>query len=430
MTPKIRTWTRDQSGHAKVRRIGFALAPEFGGTIHSYCGDTMDAALLDLLEWHRRPTMEDMHKAYVGKSRTRQSDHLLIVQPYSPHLFRQGELPGPTILMKVLRQQLSTAEAKKEWKAVEKNAKREDAQSEKKWMDIMTLPCRNCSDNDDQSTWKPMTAFHSQYRKMADVWKHVLAKGQDLQCLRCHRKKFWLKSPLKKGKVDKETFFREFPMMRCAQCEKTIHHSGFAQEMQNRFIDMVADDPESICKECERGHCHEKREDVEFYRCNYCDREDGVPSKWPGSAFSEARLLDWQLHSTPLKCAACVVEASRQGDDSHPLQPCFRCQRPIKMEGPPQGCSPVVIRQFEEGERDAKRWVCYDCQFPKCDLCSTRPTFAGPAHTCYTADGKYICEKCRFPPCDVCKVRETYVCVARVRKRSHVLLFCVFQVRE
>ena len=103
MLPKVRTWARDGAGYAKVRRLGFALVPEFGGTIHSYCGDAMDAALLDLLEWHRKPTMDDMHKAYVGRSRCREADHTLIVQPYSPHLFRQGELPGPTILMKVLQ---------------------------------------------------------------------------------------------------------------------------------------------------------------------------------------------------------------------------------------------------------------------------------------------------------------------------------------
>ena len=61
----------------KVRRIGFALAPEFGGTIHGYCGDTLDADLLDLLEWQRKPSMDDQHKAYVGKSRTREADTLL-----------------------------------------------------------------------------------------------------------------------------------------------------------------------------------------------------------------------------------------------------------------------------------------------------------------------------------------------------------------
>ena len=108
MTPKIRMWPRDNAGYAKVRRIGFALAPEFGGTIHGYCCGTLDAALLDLLEWHRKRCMDGMHNAYVGKSRTREADHTLLVQPYSPHLLRQGELPGPTILMNVLLNAMTT----------------------------------------------------------------------------------------------------------------------------------------------------------------------------------------------------------------------------------------------------------------------------------------------------------------------------------
>ena len=126
MKPKIREWARDKAGFAKVRRLGFAIVPEFGGTIHGYCGETLDAILLDLLEWHRKPAMEDMHKAYVGRSRTRQTDHMLLVQPYSPHLFRQGEMPGPTILMDVLRGKTSTDQAKKRWKKVQRRADTSD----------------------------------------------------------------------------------------------------------------------------------------------------------------------------------------------------------------------------------------------------------------------------------------------------------------
>ena len=150
--------------------------PEFGGTIHGYCGETLDAILLDLLEWHRKPAMEDMHKAYVGRSRTRQTDHMLLVQPYSPHLFRQGEMPGPTILMDVLRGKTSTAQAKKRWKKAQRQADTTDEGIEARWLKKMPLPCRNCSDEDDQSTWFPMTHFSSAYNE-AELWKFVVRQG-------------------------------------------------------------------------------------------------------------------------------------------------------------------------------------------------------------------------------------------------------------
>ena len=236
LPPRIRIWSRDNAGYAKVRRIGFALAPEFGGTIHGYCGDTLDAGLLDLLEWHRKPSMEDMHKAYVGKSRTRKAEHTLMVQPYSPHLFRKGELPGPTLLMDVLRKAISTEGAQKAWKKVEKvkQAKKDEA-LEQKWIRVMPLPCRGCSDEFEQSTWKPMSSFTTQYWKMDDLWKHIVAKGQDLQCLRCLRKDFLMKNPFKKGAADKDTYFRENPMMQCAKCKDTLHHSRFEVEMQDNL---------------------------------------------------------------------------------------------------------------------------------------------------------------------------------------------------
>ena len=141
MKPRIREWTRDKAGYAKVRRLGFAIVPEFGGTIHGYCGETLDAILLDLLEWHRKPSMEDMHKAYVGRSRTRQAHHMLLVQPYSPHLFRQGQLPVPAILMKALKKELNTQDAKTEWKQVEK-AKRQRMSRRPRTNGCATCLCR------------------------------------------------------------------------------------------------------------------------------------------------------------------------------------------------------------------------------------------------------------------------------------------------
>ncbi len=37
LKPQVRTWCRDEAGQAKVRRVGFPVVPEFGGTAHAYC---------------------------------------------------------------------------------------------------------------------------------------------------------------------------------------------------------------------------------------------------------------------------------------------------------------------------------------------------------------------------------------------------------
>ena len=59
-------------------------------------------------------------KAYIIKSRVRDGAGLLLVQPYSPELFRQGDLPGPRLLMEALRGEVTQKELKQKWKAVEK----------------------------------------------------------------------------------------------------------------------------------------------------------------------------------------------------------------------------------------------------------------------------------------------------------------------
>ena len=416
MKPRIREWATDTAGYAKVRRLGFAVVPEFGGTIHGYCGETLDAILLDLLEWHRKPTMEDMHKAYVGRSRTRKVDQILLVQPYSPHLFRQGQMPGPTILMDVLRKRTTTSDAKELWKKVSKRqATSKDVGEETKWLKKMPLPCRNCSDEDDQRTWLPMTHFTNAYSNEADIWKKIICQGQDLQCLRCIRKDWLLKNPFKKGRATKETFFNAEPLIRCSKCRTLAHHSKFSSTMQDNWVSVADDAPSVICINCERGHCHDKRSEITKLHCDQCSKREGdVPTDWPEGAFFAEDVSNWRLHKTPLKCAACKLEAGQVTSEME-NQVCFQCEQTIEMTGPPYGFSPILVRESLEGGKTMRqgsriykdRWVCFNCQYPKCKNkeCGARPEFAGPSHTCYTSEGEYMCSKCRWPPCECGKER-------------------------
>ena len=391
-----------------MRRIGFALAPEFGGTIHGYCGDTLDADLLDLLEWHRKPSMDDQHKAYVGKSRTREADHTLIVQPYSPHLFRQGELPGPNILMDFLRKTITTVQAKAAWRKVEKvkNAK-SNTSGTKKWLDIMPLPCRNCSDDADEATWKPLKAF-TQYRKESDLWKYVIARGQDLICARCINKNFVTKGLLKREKTEeKEAHLRQYPNVHCDRCSEWDCYTRFDDDMVNKWLGL---DGEVVCKKCLRGHHHEKRIDIKKYECIPCKRRENKPQTWPSNCFLDEDLAESRAHKTPLTCAACKLEQSSTFEKIA-SQKCSSCLRDVPLLGPPDGFSPNMLRRYLEGWGNhstqgarihAGLWKCYACQYPKCQKCDERPDFAGPSKECYTDDGKYMCPRCRRPPCVTC----------------------------
>lgn len=96
LRPCRRPW---RLGAVEIYRTGFQVAPDFAGTAHQYCGTTLSACKGDLLHWTATPSLDSFLRAYIIRSRVKRADDMLIVQPYSPNLFRQPELPGPTLLL-------------------------------------------------------------------------------------------------------------------------------------------------------------------------------------------------------------------------------------------------------------------------------------------------------------------------------------------
>ena len=140
-------WALCSSGQVKVQGAGFPLLPDFGGMAHAYCDSAMDACIGDLLPWRRRPQCEDALRAYIIMSRVKDAYQLLIAQPYSPQLFRQGVLLGPDLLLRVLRDEISTEEAQAKWKEDDEERQKMKSSEQPKWPLSMTIPCRRCPDD-------------------------------------------------------------------------------------------------------------------------------------------------------------------------------------------------------------------------------------------------------------------------------------------
>ena len=114
------TWQLDGGiGDAKVVRLGFPLVPSFSGAAHSYTGATLAKAIVDCLDMAMTPKIEDMTKAYVCISRVRQAHDLLIAQPFTPALFKQGVIIGPHLLLRRFKESLSEASVEDEWQRLE-----------------------------------------------------------------------------------------------------------------------------------------------------------------------------------------------------------------------------------------------------------------------------------------------------------------------
>ena len=104
-----------------MRRVAYLLLPNFGGTFHSFTGTTLDAAVVDFLPLTKRVDAKQVPPAYpaqcgtymslctkllplryVGLSRARCADDLVLAQAFNPQLFRQGPQIGPDVLTPVV----------------------------------------------------------------------------------------------------------------------------------------------------------------------------------------------------------------------------------------------------------------------------------------------------------------------------------------
>ena len=82
-----------------------------------------------------------MLRAYVINSRVQDASQLTLAQPYSPQLFSQGTLPGPTMLLEVLTDVKTPREAMEAWK-IDKGLKAgEDEDAKGRWPEPLSV-CR------------------------------------------------------------------------------------------------------------------------------------------------------------------------------------------------------------------------------------------------------------------------------------------------
>ena len=112
VTGKI--WNISENTKMKAKRWGWCFVPDFGQTAHSVQGASLAAVIVDCLTVDLCSRTTEMLAAYIGLSRVRRKEALLIAEPFSPALFCHGQPPGPEILMKVLRRDITADDAKKD----------------------------------------------------------------------------------------------------------------------------------------------------------------------------------------------------------------------------------------------------------------------------------------------------------------------------
>ena len=329
LTTQVGHWSVDAAGAVKVRRYGFPIVPDFGGTAHAYCGSTMEATLGDPLPWTQKPRLEDMLKGYIIKSRIRDASNLLLAQPYSPHLFRQGLLPGPALLLEVLEGKKTSEEARAAWKE-HTDAKESKATSAGPWLTSQELPCRLCTDrNNGVEVWRNIKSFQIAHTA-DDLFKKVLQKGKDLACFKCQH------NHLKWNRLRDDVI----PCDGCGQIQARCKFDSDARQLWEKCSDDAI-----ICLQCQGKKA--TRKDVPLIFCNgACQRE------MPEFYFVEHMLLEWKQQESVLlaKCARCVLR-SESPDDATQMT-CQGCN----VEKRVADFGPVVVKRYlTDGLEKARR---------------------------------------------------------------------------
>ena len=120
-TPKV--WFVNEHTKVKAKRTGFNAVPYFSGTAFMFQGASKDAIITDCLEVAHVSKQRDAISTYVANSRVKTDEGILIMQPFSSGLFAHGPPPGPHILMRLLRREISPDDVDAEFEKLRRDAK-------------------------------------------------------------------------------------------------------------------------------------------------------------------------------------------------------------------------------------------------------------------------------------------------------------------
>ena len=338
----------DRAPGASVRRTGFPIVPNLGGTAHSFTGTTLKSAILDLLDPTRTPRFDDVPKSYVGISRIRNILHLLLAQPLAPCLFRMGPQPGPSLLLRWLEGNMSEDELEQEWKRASSDTERK--KTIRRLADVK-LPCAVCSKEKTVAEYavEPPPGASGQWYP---AWTLIEA-GAWRRCKACSD-----------VTAQRSAQRRLMPQdLVCFTCGMTKPCSNF--DNQSVIALHEADQVfRAICLVCDPSTLRtELRDGEEAYACARCNE------RLPASAFD----ITWfKKHQKGWTCIAC------QDDRLRP--PCDKCrQRPQnRLPYPPE-----VYR-------------CDACRYPPCVQCKVaeRPR-NGRYSTTVVGMETWTCAKCQ-----------------------------------
>ena len=139
----------------------------------------MDTALIDLGNANLPPTFNKAMKGYIALSRATKVQDMLLVQPFSPALFRQGPQPWPTLLRDVLLGEVSEEELNNAALKAEKRIKKPVLLTDLRWT------CATCKINPEGNYKKFMSGQTTKDEWYKEYSERIIKPGAHRKCWEC-----------------------------------------------------------------------------------------------------------------------------------------------------------------------------------------------------------------------------------------------------
>ena len=369
LRPTHSVWSVDADNNLRVRRYGFPLCLDLAGTAHAYQGETLDACSADCGTWDDKPTHENQLSAYMCMSRVRRSEDLWLVQPFSPGLLSQGDLPGPRILLDFWRG--STSE--KDLEAIWTQAETKKRSRVGNWPDELMLSCRTCTD--DKRGHEEVTHRLADFRRTGSSDQEILRQGMERAC------------PFRQ--VVPQPPILALPGMQCAWCRKKTKSGPLCATCSEVTIKCVDCKAQTITAfELSTLLRLRQQRDLRRARCRSCavsrpaKRQTG---RWTCAACNSTKSerefpANVTQHHVTQGTRFCGLCEWKQGRDVALLL-CSHCNRCLPRE---------AFNQAESKKKKSRK--CRECANGKC--CPRCDAPLSP----YIREGT-LCFRCTHPPC-------------------------------
>ena len=345
INPTYVVWALDKAWTQKIERHGFTIASDFSGTAHSFQGSTLGAAITDCNEWDVMPSRKDQLTGYMCLNRIETADALCIVQPFSPQLFQQGDLPGPNLFLKFCRKEITSQQAYVAWDK-ERNKKRNRITE---WRQEMPIFCRGCSDATRVDTQKPLKDFPRASR--ARAFENVVAGGMERFCTACTKSRLGLiadteldePAPEVKGARTGGTDGTHSKFIDCTQCHAILREAAFDAKKLEAWRKDRNLARSAVCMACE---AKPQPAQTKCTQCHAILREE---------AFDAKQLETWREYCHLARDAVCMAcEAKPQPAQTK----CTQCHAILREEA----FDAKKLETWRQNYNLARDAVCMACE--------------------------------------------------------------------